>query len=251
MQNPEPTPRQFSSAWAIAVALIAVVAILALTGYLIFRSVSRIPAAAVEQTREILGAAEDLAAAFRQGTIETRFVTYATSISGSTYLQIAAIDRIEEFTREDRASIFWGTIELPDVVVAATAPVHYTAYVDLEEPWHLRLEDRTLRVTAPSIRFNKPALDASRVEWEVREGSLLRDEEGAMEELKRALTSLTHQRTQQLVPLVRDTARLKIESFVRSWLLQNFSAAEETRIVVVFADEMALEAPVLRPDPYE
>jgi len=251
MPSNESGHQKSSRSWPIAVTIIAVIGILCLTGYLIFRTLARIPAAAVEQTKEVLQAAQDLATAFLQGTVETRFVSYATSVSGSTFLQIATVDRVEEFTREDRASIFWGAIELPDVVVSATAPVQYTAYVDLEEPWHLSLEDRTLRVTAPSIRFNKPAIDASRIEFEVREGSLLRDEEAALAELKRGLTSLAHRRTQELEPLIRATARDKIEDFVRTWLLQSFPDADGVRIVVSFADETARDAPILVLDPVE
>ena len=109
-------------AWPLAITIITVVAIVAGTVIFIFSSLARIPDAAVRQTREILESAQDLAAAFRQGTVETRFMAYATEISGSTYLQVATIDRVEVFTREDRASVFWGAVPLPDVVVSATAP---------------------------------------------------------------------------------------------------------------------------------
>ena len=174
---PPPPSRSSRVAWAI----VALVAILCLTGLLVFRTLAGIPAATVDQGRELLGAAQDLVSAFREGTVETRFVSYATRLSGSTFLQIAILERLEIYTREDRATIFWGTVELPEVVVTATAPVEYTAYVDLDEPWQLRLHDRVLEVTAPPIRFNKPAIDASRIEFEIREGSLLRDEEAAIE----------------------------------------------------------------------
>ena len=248
MQTTESRHRPSSKSWPIAVTIIAVVAILSITGYLIFRSIARIPAAAVEQTSRVLDAAQDLAAAFRQGTVETSFVAYATTISESTYLQIATVDRVEIFTREDRASIFWGAVQLPDVMVAATAPVQYTAYVDLEEPWHLRLQDRTLRVTAPPIRFNKPAIDASRIKFEVREDSILRDEEAAMTELKRGLTSMSHRRTQELEPMIRVAARDRIEDFVRTWLLQSFADTEGVHVEVVFADETDLEESILDQD---
>lgn len=228
---------QKNYAWPLAITIITVVAIVAGTVIFIFSSLARIPDAAVRQTREILESAQDLAAAFRQGTVETRFMTYATEISGSTYLQVATIDRVEVFTREDRASIFWGAVPLPDVVVSATAPVQYTTYVDLDQPWHLTLEDRTLQVDAPSIQFNRPNIDASKIEWTVKEGSLLRDEEGALTDLKEGLTSMSIQRTRELEALVKETARAKIEAFVRTWLLQNFPEAEDVRIEVTFADE--------------
>jgi len=249
MESPDSHHRASSRSWAVAVTIIAVVAILCTTAYLVVRSMARIPEAAVEQTRELLAAAEELAEAFRQGTIENRFVSYASSISGSTYLQVATVDRIEVFTREDRAAIFWGAVQLPDVVVSATAPVQYTAYVDFEEPWHLRLEDSELLVTAPTIRFNQPSFDASKIEFEVREGSFLRDEDAALAELKRGLMSMSHQRTQDLEPVVKSTGREKIAEFVRNWLLLSFPQAEEVEIEVVFADEIRPQEPVLRQRP--
>lgn len=239
-----------SYAWPLATTIITVVAIVAGTVIFIFSSLARIPDAAVRQTQEILASAQDLAAAFRQGTVETRFMTYATQISGSTYLQVASIDRVEVFTREDRASVFWGAVPLPDVVVSATAPVQYTAYVDLDQPWHLTLEDRTLQVDVPSIQFNRPNIDASKIEWTVKEGSLLRDEDEALADLKAGLTSMSHRRTQELEGLVKETARTKIEGFVRTWLLQNFPDAEDVPIEIIFADEIGPSAPVIlsRPD---
>lgn len=240
---------QKNYAWPLAITVIIVVAIVAGTVIFIFSSLARIPDAAVRQTQELLESAQDLAAAFRQGTVEMRFMTYATEISGSTYLQVATIDRVEVFTREDRASIFWGAVPLPDVVVSATAPVQYTAYVDLDQPWHLTLEDRTLSVDAPAIEFNRPNIDASEIEWTVKEGSLLRDEEEALADLKKGLTSMSHHRTRELEGLVRETARAKIERFVRTWLLQNFPDAEDVRIEVTFADEVGTSPPVLQDRP--
>jgi hypothetical protein len=240
-----------SSNWPLAFGLtiIAVCAIIAGVVIYIFSALSRIPDAAVEQTQEILASVQDLAEAFRQGTVETRFMTYATEISGSTYLQVATLDRVEVFTREDRASIFWGAVPLPDVVVSATAPVQYTAYVDLDETWQLELEDHTLLVEAPAIEFNRPNIDASQIEWTVMEGSLLRSEEEALAALRKGLTSMSYRRTRELEEAVRETARARVEGFVRTWLLQSFPAAGQVRIDVVFADEAGPIAPVLQDRP--
>lgn len=226
-----------SAAWPMAIAAIAIVAILATTTLVIFRSLAQLPRAAVDQTREVLEAAQEVAAAFRQGTVETRFISYATQVTGSSYLQFATLRRTEIFTRADRSTIFWGTIELPEVIVSATAPVEYTAYLDLDEPWHLRLQDRTLWVTAPAIHFNRPAIDASQIEFEVRADSLLRDEDAALEELKNSLTRMSILRTRELKPLVRETGRREVEEFVRNWLVHTFADAEDLRIEVLFVDE--------------
>jgi hypothetical protein len=251
MNDPQSSSSPSSSNWplAFAVTIIAVFAIVAGVVIYIFSALSRIPDAAVEQAQEILASVQDLAEAFRQGTVETRFMAYATEISGSTYLQVATLDRVEVFTREDRASIFWGAVPLPDVVVSATAPVQYTAYVDLDQPWHLDLEDHTLLVEAPAIEFNRPNIDASRIEWTVMEDSILRNEEEALDALKKGLTSMSHSRTRELEDAVRETARARVEGFVRTWLLQSFPAAGQVRIEVIFADEAGPIAPVLQNRP--
>ena len=247
-----PSPsRNRSLAWPLAVTLIAIVAIVAGTLIYLVSSLARIPDAAVEHSKEVIASIQDLARAFREGTVETRFMAYANRVSGNNYLQVATLDRVEVFTREDRASIFWGAVPLPDVVVSATAPVQYTAYVDLEEDWHLRLENRVLHVEAPTIRFNQPAIDASQLTWTIEEGSLLRDESAAIEDLKRGLTSMSRQRTHELRGLVRETARSQIEAFVRTWLLQSFPGAGKIDIEVLFSDELRPSVPVLEISPRE
>ena len=239
-----------SFVWPVAITMIAVIAILSVTLYLMVRRVSEIPAAVGEQARETLDTALALAEAFRQGTVETRFHSYATSVQGNTYLQVATVERVEAFTREDRASIFWGAVQLPDVVVSATVPAQYTAYVDLDERWDLELEGDTVKVVAPRIRFNRPAVDISNVVFEVESDSLLRSEDAAIEQLERELTSQLHLRSRDLVPVVRETARTKVEGFVRSWLLQNFTETDSVRVEVLFEDETRPPVPVLeqRPD---
>ena len=56
----------------------------------------------------------------------------------------------------------------------AATTAQYTAYVDLDQPWHLTLEDQMLHVDVPSIQFNRPNIDVWKIEWTVEEGSLLR-----------------------------------------------------------------------------
>lgn len=239
MSEPQTTqpPTKSTAAWAVAVALVAIVAILVGAGLYIFRSLREIPGEALSGAREVLHDLEDVAAAFRQGTIETTFVSYATTVSGNSRLQFATLRQIEVFTRTDQASVLWGQLELPKIVVSATAPVQYTAFLDLDERWEFLIEGRTLYVLAPRIRFNKPAIDASRIQYEVREGSLLRDEELAIDKLKEGLTAMSFQRAQEHVSLVRETGRQQTEEFVANWLAQAFGDGGEYHVEVYFADE--------------
>ena len=228
----------FGTAWAVAVTVIAVVTMLVGAGIFVFRSVRELPAEAARGTLRAIEELQQVAAAFRQGTIRTEFSSYATSVTGSNYLQFATLRQTEVFTRTDRSSILWGSLQLPEVVVSATAPVEYTAYLDFNEEWQFNLTDQTLEVLAPPIHFNLPAIDASQIHYEIRQDSLLRDEEESLEELKLGLTQMSIRRSRDHLPLVRETGRRKTEEFIENWLVQSFGDGRDYRVRVVFADEV-------------
>jgi hypothetical protein len=150
---------------------------------------------------------------------------------------------MEVFERTDRAQVLWGQLELPEVVVRAEAPVEYTYYLDLEERWDFLLEGETVRVQAPPIRFNTPAIDVSRLRYDVKSGSVFRDEALAIENLKRGLVQLARERASSNVPLVRELGRRETTEFVRTWLLSRYDDASSYHIEVVFADETRLQEP--------
>lgn len=209
-------------------------------GLYVFDVARRAPGAAVESGRELARGLAEIARAFNTGTVTTSFVSYATTVSGSTFLQFATLDQMEVFERTDRASTLWGRIDLPEIIVEARAPVTYTYYVDLDEEWTFDLEDDRVRVTAPPIRYNKPAIDASEIDYRVRADSVLRDEEAALEALRQGLQPMAAQRARQNVPLVRELGRRKVAAFVESWLLHSFGEeSRELRVDVRFADEPA------------
>jgi hypothetical protein len=231
-----------SAAWARTVGIVAVVAILVGGGLYVFDSLRRLPADAVAGSKRLARDLVDVAAAFRQGRIEISFTSYATSVTGSSYLQFASLRQTETYTRQDEASLLWGRLELPDVIVSATAPVDYTYYLDLDEDWEFRLEGGTLSVLAPPIRFNRPAIDASEIRYEVRASSLLRDEGAALEQLKRGLSVMSERRAREHIVVVREVGRAKVREFVERWLAGSFGDAEAYRVVVRFADEAPLAA---------
>ena len=130
-----------------------------------------------------------MAAAFRTGTVTTTFRSYATEVTGTNRLQFAEVRQMEVFERRDEAAVLWGTLALPDVVVEARAPVEYTYYLDLDKEWTFRLEGKDVHVVAPPVEFNRPSVDVSALRYEVREGSLLRDEEIALDKLRSELSA--------------------------------------------------------------
>ncbi len=227
--------------WPVAVTLLGLCAIAA--ALYAFVSLTRLPQDALRATRDLLGDARKVAAAFRTGTVTTSFASYATQLTGSNRLQVATLRQLEVFERTDEAAIFWGQLQLPDVVVEARAPVEYVYYLDFKEPWSFVLEDRALLVKAPQVRHNAPAVDVSALRYEVRKGSVLRDEAAVIETLRRGLSQLAEQRAVAHAALVRDSARRQTEEFVETWLKTKFSDGGSFRARVVFADEQPPRKP--------
>jgi len=227
--------------WPLVVAFLGF-GFLALAGYVFYRA-QRLPGEILEGGRSIATELRSVAAAFKTGTITTTFVSYATEMSGSQKLQFATLKETEVFERTDRAQVLWGQLELPEVVVRAEAPVEYTYYLDLEERWNFLLEGPTVRVQAPPIRFNSPAIDVSRLRYEVKSGSVFRDEALALENLKRGLGELSRARAGENVALVRELGRKQTAEFVRTWLLSRYDDAPSYHIEVTFADEVPIQEP--------
>jgi hypothetical protein len=237
-------PRRPSHApWALAVATVATVAIVVAGGVYVFRSLRSLPVDVVEGGRQALRDLREVAAAFRSGTVTTTFRGYVAEVSGTTRLQFAELKQEEAFERRDSEAVLWGALALPDVVVEARAPVTYTYYLDLDKEWRFRLEDREVLVVVPLVEWNRPAVDVSALRFTVREGSVLRDEQVALDRLRSEMTPLLDRRARHNVPLVREAGRRKVEAFVETWLVQRFADGTAYRARVVFADEPAAATP--------
>ncbi len=200
----------------------------------VFKSCVEAPGKAIDKAGAAL---EKVVAAFNRGSITTSFISYATTLSNSLHLQFATLNQMELFTRKEETSTGFGYIPLPDVVVEARAPVEYNYYLDLKKPWRFTVKDNTVTVFAPPIEFNKPAVDASAITYEVRKGYFKTAE--AQEKLKQSITSLVRMRAKENLPLVREIGRRQTAGFVEHWLLKNFSDGKEFHVNVYFPDEEA------------
>jgi hypothetical protein len=237
-------PRRPSQApWALAVAAVATAVIVVAGGLYVFRSVRSLPVDVVEGGRQALRDLREVAAAFRTGTVTTTFRGYATEVSGTTRLQFAELRQEEAFERRDSEALLWGALALPDVVVEARAPVTYTYFLDLDKEWRFRLEGRDVLVVVPPVEWNRPAVDVSALRFTVREGSVFRDEQVALDRLRSQMTPLLDRRARQHVPLVREAGRRKVEAFVETWLVERFADGKGYRARVVFGDEPAAATP--------
>lgn len=227
-----PTPRR-----PLALALLAVAAIGAATAVYLWRSARRLPGELLDKSREVVRDLRSIAEGFRTGTVTYAFAAEASELNGTTRLQVATLRQVEVFERKDEAALFWGHLQLPDVIVEARAPVEYVYFLDLRKAWTFRLVEREIFVAAPALEFNTPAVDASALRYEVRAGSVLRDEAQALERLRQGLTELSRARARQNQALVRETARHETERFVETWLARGFGDSRDYRVRVVFADE--------------
>jgi hypothetical protein len=227
-------------AWALASAVVAIVAILAGAGLYLARSARSLPADLVDRGAAAL---REVAAAFRAGTVTTTFRSDATRLQGTTRLQVVELRQLETFERRDAESILWGALALPDVVVEARAPVVYEYFVDLEKDWRFTLAGKDVLVAAPPLEWSPPAVDVSALRYEVREGSVLRDEQIVTDRLRAELSGLVAMRARQHIPIAREAARRKVGAFVETWLVQRFADGPGYRARVRFADEPEERAP--------
>jgi len=226
---------------ALAGALVVIVAILVGASLYVFRSTRELPHDLAQDGRALLHELGEVARAFKEGTLTTSFVSYATEVSATRRLQVASVTTQESFERKDEMTILWGELSLPDVVVEARAPVEYTYYVEFDKGWSFALDGPWLVVSVPALEFNTPALDVSKLTFVVRKGSILRDEAAVVEQLRLGLTELCRRRAAEHLALTREPARRAIVGFVETWLKDRFPDGGQYRARVVFAGEGATE----------
>lgn len=241
--TPSPkAPRKSSGAsWAVAMALLGI-ACLVLPIVLIRTAMTRV--------RSLGGTAESALIAIRKigegfetGTVETVLRSYATSVRGVSRLQFAELRQTESFERTDSTALAWGALPLPDVVVEARGNVVYSYVLDFQKRWDLKYGDGRVDVLAPAPEFTPPALDPSSLVFEVKKGSMLRDEEAVRASLQAGLTGLLAERARAHVSLVRETGRKATEEFVKNFLVSQYDDAVNVSVHVRFADEAAAPTP--------
>jgi hypothetical protein len=237
-ETPEPIKTKAPSTgrrWAIAMALIGLACLL--VPILLIRAAMNRVRGLGDVAGSAVNAARDIAAAFRTGTVETSLRSYATTMKGVSRFQFAELRQLESFERTDKTSIAWGAIPLPDVVVEARGQVVYTYVLDFQKRWDIRLADGRIEVVAPAPEPVTPALDPSSLVFEIKSGSVLRDEEAVRKSLQAGLGELLTQRARDHLPLVRETGRKATEEFVRNFLISNYDGGASMPVTVRFADE--------------
>src|SRR5260370_28363753 len=96
------------SPWAVPVMWMVMVLLLVSGAVYIFKSCSEMPGTTLDRAGKVVATVcqqvQNVAAAFKQGNITTTFTSYATTISGSKYLQFATLSQHETFTRKDESN---------------------------------------------------------------------------------------------------------------------------------------------------
>ena len=174
---------------------------------------------------------------FSSETLQIRFLSFATQVSGSQRLQFATLRQNEQIEKRSSAALFWNKLQLPDIVVRATVPVEYTYYLELNPPWQFRKLGNVLEVVVPVPWHNEPSANLSELRFEVKEGSMFRREKPVVDGLKESMMEFLRQRARENLSAVRETGRLETRKFILSWLAA--SAAEEkiTDVRIQFQDE--------------
>jgi hypothetical protein len=238
---PDAPPQVTKHSWASATMWMVIVLLMLGSALYVFRSFRELPGDAIDKAEAVVKKASqalmDVASAFNQKTITTSFLSYATTVRSSQNLQFATLRQTEVFTQTDEATTGFGYIPLPELVVEARAPVECTYYLDLNAKWEFVVKDNVMHVLAPPIKFNKPAVDASEISYEVRKGSLFRDTKQAQENLKKSITLLAHQKARQNIALVRESGRKQTAEFVEKWLTKSFADGNKYPVKVYFQDE--------------
>lgn len=238
---PNPPPVNPPNPWAKSVMWLGIALIVVSGAAYVFKSCRDLPLEMAAKTGQVIDQAghtlADVAAAFKRGTVSTSFVSYATSISNHQYLQFATLKQMELFTRSEAPSTAFGYVPLPEVVVEARTPVEFTYYLDLNAEWRFVLENNTINVFTPPIRFNHPAVNVSAMKYEVRKGALNYKRAEVLENLKQSITSLVVLRAKENLPLVRETGRRQTGEFVERWLARSFADGKQYAIKVYFPGE--------------
>ncbi len=242
--------------WLDALRLIrwpAVAIAVLIIGWLAVQSALRVgKETALEAVNRAAGAIEQLGAGFTSTTITETFTAAIPRLgTEGMLLEIAQLEATETFERRDEKRAFYDLVPLGVTVSEIRVPVTYRYHLRLEDQWTLDVHDGICLVHAPTIRpTTPPAIHTDGMEKRIEESWLRFDEAEVMHELEQSLSLRLSARagSPQRIDLVRETCRVRVADFVRSWLLAEgqWGQGRILGVNVVFADERVrdLESPL-------
>lgn len=147
--------------------------------------------------------------------IEDRFQSYAIKLTGRQSLYVAKLQETESIERTSNATALW--FDLPTMILKAEAPVEYNYFISLSAPWKFHIVGDTLVVRVPELGSSTPAVDIAKLKFTVEQGSILRNEERALEKMAEDLPGLLIEKAIANREVVREEARTSAEKFIRTW----------------------------------
>jgi hypothetical protein len=232
--------------WPLTVVALALIALLA---YVISLWMAKDTLRILSDKTLAAGAkAEAIAEKFKKGTITQTFLAQLPEISsrGSGNLELAALDSIEVFKREDMRTVAWDWVYLGTTVSEIKVPVTYRYHLRLSDPWKLDVSGQTCIVVAPRFRATQPpAIHTDGMEKKSERGWLRFNEAEGMTELEKSITPTLkiYAREKRHMDLVREECRKTVAQFVKEWLLKENQWRTDRfhAVKVIFADEVEAE----------
>ncbi|MEN8164632.1 MAG: hypothetical protein ABFS37_10930 [Acidobacteriota bacterium] len=222
----------------------AVAIVILIIGWLSIQSALQV---GKETTLEVVDRAAEainqLGVGFTSTTITETFTASIPQLgTEGMLLEVAQLEATETFERRDEKRAFYDLVPLGVTVSEIRVPVTYRYHLRLEDPWTLDVREGICLVHAPTIRPTKPpAIHTDGMEKRIEDSWLRFDEAEVMDELEQSLSLRLSARagSPQRIDLVRETCRVRVADFVRSWLLaeEQWGQGRIIAVDVVFADE--------------
>ncbi|MEM9598989.1 MAG: hypothetical protein AAGD06_32270 [Acidobacteriota bacterium] len=244
-----PEPRNDRNDLILALRWPLVLFALAVLGFLAYRETLDRAGEGARAVGELAGSAADraqqLAEGLFTGDVTERFVSSMPKVdrSGEGRLEVARAEIVERFNRRDERRMFFDVLPLGITEVEIEVPVTYRYHVVLEAEWQIEVRGPVCLVFAPEIRPSlPPSIHTDRMRSRAQQDLLRFDGAEQLESLRRSLTPRLSERAASPghTDLVREEARRAVETFVRTWLLdQEFWVDDRFSTVrVIFPDEL-------------
>lgn len=169
--------------------------------------------------------------------ITEKFATTIQQLTGKQSLYVAKLQTVEVVERTSAAKALG--ISLPSVILEAKIPVEYNYYISLSGGWRFEVQDKELRVFPPELTSSRPAIDLSKMQFNIKKGSVLRNQKELMKKFESDIPGFLIERAIQHRDSVREEARKSVEECIRNWILTSMAPLEVERVRVQFPQDTA------------
>ncbi|MFA6568164.1 MAG: hypothetical protein WCS96_08125 [Victivallales bacterium] len=174
--------------------------------------------------------------------ITQTFIGYTEQAKKVQHLLLLKVTRNETDRKEYRFSHPWimNGKTLSSSIMEVRAPVTYSYYVNMKDPWKIICEGETLAIVAPKIQVEEPATDLSRLETHIDSGKLIFNEPAKLEELRKQFYTdmIKKAVSREYMDSVREDARRSLAEFANGWIIADLTGKYPVKYISVrFEDE--------------